>query len=278
MSAARFDGRAVRAIVRKDLSAALRSKPVVLPLVLLPALLFVVVPLGVTLLSGFVTTPQQANLGDLQALLNKLPSALRGDLLSRPPAQQILLLATSYLLSPLMLLVPVMVANVIAADSFAGEKERRTLEALLHSPVTDRELFTAKVLAAWLPALGVTLLGFALSAVVVNVGGWPIMKSVFYPNVTTLLVALWVAPGVAALGLGATVLVSARVNTFQEAFQTSGLVVLPIVLLMVGQFAGFVALSPLVAAVFGAVVWALGLLLLTKGRRTFRREELLSRS
>lgn len=278
MSAAKFDGRAVRAIVRKDLSAALRSKPVVLPLVLLPALLFVVIPLAVTLLAPLVTTPAQANLGDLQALLNKLPSALRGDLLSRPPSQQILLLATSYLLSPLMLLVPVMVANVIAADSFAGEKERRTLEALLHSPVSDRELFTAKVLAAWLPALGVTLLGFALSAIVVNVGGWPVMNSVFYPNVTTLLVALWVAPGVAALGLGATVLVSARVNTFQEAFQTSGLVVLPIVLLMVGQFAGLVALSPLVAVIFGAVVWTLGLLLLTRGRRTFRREELLSRS
>ncbi|PYE51169.1 ABC transporter permease subunit [Deinococcus yavapaiensis] len=277
MSAPPFDWRAVRAIVRKDLSAVLRSKPVMLPLVLLPALLFVVIPLAVVLLSPLVTTPAQANLGDLQAFLDRLPSVLRSDLLSRPPSQQILLIATSYLLSPLMLLVPVMVANVIAADSFAGEKERHTLEALLHSPVSDRDLFTAKVLAAWLPALGVTLLGFVLSTIVVNVGGWPVMKSVFYPNGTTLLVALWVAPGVAALGLGATVLVSARVSTFQEAFQTSGLVVLPIVLLLVGQFAGIVALSPVVAAVFGAVVWALGLLLLTRGRKTFRREELLSR-
>jgi ABC-type Na+ efflux pump permease subunit len=41
-----------------------------------------------------------------------------------------------------------MVSSVLAADSFAGEKERKTLEALLYTPTTDRELFTAKLLEA----------------------------------------------------------------------------------------------------------------------------------
>ena len=44
------------------------------------------------------------------------------------------MLVNGYLLAPLFLIVPLMVSAVLAADAFAGEKERRTLEALLHLP------------------------------------------------------------------------------------------------------------------------------------------------
>ena len=44
------------------------------------------------------------------------------------------MLVNGYLLAPLFLIVPLMVSAVLAADAFAGEKERRTLESLLHLP------------------------------------------------------------------------------------------------------------------------------------------------
>ena len=53
-----------------------------------------------------------------------------------------------------------MVSAVLAADAFAGEKERRTLEGLLHLPISDRDLFLAKLLAAFLPAIAVSWVGF----------------------------------------------------------------------------------------------------------------------
>ena len=44
------------------------------------------------------------------------------------------MLVNGYLLAPLFLIVPLMVSAVLAADAFAGEKERKTLESLLHLP------------------------------------------------------------------------------------------------------------------------------------------------
>jgi hypothetical protein len=91
------------------------------------------------------------------------------------------------------------------------------------------------------------------------------------------ILALFVAPGVAALGLGATVLVSLRVNTFQEAYQVGALVVLPLILLVVGQAAGVVVLSPIFVVALGTIVWGLALGLLAWGARGFRRGELMAR-
>ena len=69
------------------------------------------------------------------------------------------MLVLGYLLSPLLLVIPLMVSAVLAADAFAGEKERRTLEVVLHLPITDRDLFLAKVLTALLPAVAITWVG-----------------------------------------------------------------------------------------------------------------------
>ena len=40
-------------------------------------------------------------------------------------------------------------SSVIAASSFAGEKEKHTLETLLYSPLSLRQLFQSKILAGF---------------------------------------------------------------------------------------------------------------------------------
>ena len=64
------------------------------------------------------------------------------------------MLVLGYLLSPLLLVIPLMVSAVLAADAFAGEKERRTLDGLLYLPISDRDLFLAKVLRRLRPGTG----------------------------------------------------------------------------------------------------------------------------
>jgi ABC-2 type transport system permease protein len=114
--------------------------------------------------------------------------------------------------------------------------------------------------------------------VVANLAAWPVMGRIFFPTPMWWVLALWVAPAVAAVGLGSTVLVSARVNTFQEAYQVGGMVVLPIILLVVGQAAGVVVLSVGVVAAIGAAFWLIAAALLWFGGRGFRRGEVLARS
>jgi len=74
------------------------------------------------------------------------------------------------------------------------------------------------------------------------------------------------------------VLVSARVNTFQEAYQIGGVVVLPIVVLLIGQATGAVVFSVGLTLLLGAVFWAAAAALLFFGARGFRRGDVLSRS
>ena len=151
------------------------------------------------------------------------------------------------------LILPLMVSSVVAADSFAGEKERRTLEALAYTPTTDRELLLAKMLAGWFPGVMVGIGGFVVYTIVADLVALQVVGQLILPNLFWLLLAFWVGPAAAGLGLGVTVLVSSRVNTFQEAYQMGSLIVLPVVILMIGQIAGVFYLSDWLVLAIGAV-------------------------
>jgi ABC-type Na+ efflux pump permease subunit len=177
----------------------------------------------------------------------------------------------------MFLILPIMVSSVVAADSFAGEKERKTLEALVYTPTTDHELLLAKMLGGWIPGVLVGVIGFVIYTVVVDFVTWQVAGVMLLPNLFWLLLAFWVGPAAAAIGLGVTVLVSARVNTFQEAYQLGSLVVLPVVFLMLGQVSGLVLLSTNIILALGLVFWIIAVLLYAAGAATFRRSELMSR-
>ena len=61
----------------------------------------------------------------------------------------------------MFLVMPVFVPILISSQSVAGEKERRTLEPLLASPVTAAELVAGKSLASLVPAVGISWVAFA---------------------------------------------------------------------------------------------------------------------
>ena len=62
----------------------------------------------------------------------------------------------------LLVLTPVAGSMSVAAYSVIGEKQARTLEPLLATPLTTVELLIAKVLGALLPALALTVACFAV--------------------------------------------------------------------------------------------------------------------
>ena len=259
---------AVRAVVAKDLLAVRRSKAVVLPMLIVPGLLLVVLPALIGLAARGSTFPE------ISGFLQDLPGDVARPILELPGREQLIVLVNGYLLAPLFLIVPLMVASVLAADAFAGEKERRTLETLLHLPIADRDLFIAKVLGAFLPALAVSWAGFVAFAVVANTVAWSVMHRVFVPTRLWLVMILWVAPAVAALGLGVMVRVSARAKTAQEANQLGGAVVLPLIFLAVGQSTGLLLVSLPIAIAIGAGLWLVAGWLISRGARRFTRDQL----
>jgi ABC-2 type transport system permease protein len=261
----------VRAVIAKDLTAVRRSKAVVLPMVIVPGLLLVVLPLLIGLAARNSTGT------DINGFLSRLPGGVAEPITRLPEREQLVVLVLGYLLAPLFLIVPLMVSSVLAADAFAGEKERRTLEGLLHLPVSDRELFYAKVLGAFVPAMAVSWVGFALFAVVANTVAWPVLHRVFVPTRLWLVVIFWVAPAVACLGMGVMVRVSARARTAQEANQLGGAVILPLIFLAVGQSTGLLLVTVPVALGIGAAVWAVALWLVSRGAARFTRDRIAAR-
>lgn len=260
----------IRTLLARDLGMIRRSRALMLPMLFLPTLLLVLLPAAIGLAA------RERSL-DVDTFVKMLPDGLAEPVLAHPPDERLIILVLGYLVAPLFLIVPLMVSSVLAADTFAGEKERKTLETLLHLPVRDRDLYVAKLLSTFLPSTAVSWVGFTVFCVVSNVVCWPVMQRVFLPTQTWMLVIFWLAPAVAALGLGIMVRVSIRVENTQEAQQLGGAVVLPFVVLAVGQTTGLLLAGPVVTLVVGAVVWVVAALLNVRGMQLYRRNSMAAR-
>jgi ABC-2 type transport system permease protein len=177
----------------------------------------------------------------------------------------------------LFLLMPLFTPILIASQSVAGEKERRTLEPLLASPVTSAELVVGKSLAAVLPAVAISWLAFVAFCISVDAVAWPLAHAAVLPNALWLFGVGVIAPLYAFLGNGIAVLVSARVGEARLAQQLSALVVLPLMGLVAGQLAGWLRAGASYYALQGAVVLLLDVLLVVASIRLFDRERLVSR-
>ncbi len=266
---------AVSAIVRRDLTMVAQSRGVLLPMLVVPILSLVLLPV-LAVVAPTIGGSEETAVFALSQVVEWMSAGLQEQLAGYSQLQQWVVLVLVYFLAPLYLVVPLMVASVVAADSFAGEKERKTLEALLYTPTTDTELFIGKLLAAWIPAMAVSFGSFLLYAIVANWVAWPILNALLFPNAIWLILVFWVAPAVAGMGLSVTVLISSRVQSFQEAFQLGGFVVLPIVVLLVGQVTGVMYFSTGMVALLGLGFWLIDAALLLFGARIFQREHLLA--
>ena len=177
----------------------------------------------------------------------------------------------------MFLVMPVFVPILISSQSVAGEKERRTLEPLLASPVTAAELVAGKSLASLVPAVGICWFAFLLFCAGVDFVAWPLVKGPLMPNVLWSFGIFVLAPLFAFFGNGVAVLISARVSEARTAQQLSALVVLPLVGLVGGQVAGWLTAGVGYYAVQGAVVLLLDVVLLLASIRLLDRERLISR-
>ena len=177
----------------------------------------------------------------------------------------------------LFLVMPVFVPILISSQSVAGEKERRTLEPLLASPVTSMELVAGKSLASLVPAVVITWLAFVALCVGVDVVAWPLGEGLLMPNLLWTFGVVVLAPLFAFFGNGVAVIISARVAEARTAQQLSALVVLPLVGLVAGQVAGFLTAGVGYYTLLGAVVLVLDGALLWASVRLLDRERLLSR-
>jgi ABC-2 type transport system permease protein len=176
----------------------------------------------------------------------------------------------------LLVLSPVAAAMSLAAQSVVGEKQARTLEPLLATPITTFELLVAKILGAFLPALALSFACFAAYLAVAALFAEPGVAAALL-TARPLGVVLLMGPMASLMALTLAVCVSSRVNDARSAQQLAVLVVLPITALLIAQIAmGFVVTVPVILLVTGGMA-VVNVVLIRVGVSLFDRETILTR-
>ena len=181
---------------------------------------------------------------------------------------------------------PFILITGIIADSFAGERERHTLETLLATRLSSSAILLGKIFAAMTYALVLTVAFIILGIISVNlVHGH---GSILFPPFRYLAGGFLTGTLVASLAANLGVLISLRASTVRQAQQTMGfaimiLFLLPSILLpllpksVTGSLdAFFKGVDPLPAiALVSAILITLDVIFFLLAFRMFRRSKLL---
>ena len=176
--------RRVRAVVWKELLDLRKNRGLLLSLLVLPAVL-VTVPVFMVL--SYASNPEDPSLRTMALFYDpRLPL--------QASASQFLIDKALVDWFGMFLVMPIFVPILISSQAVAGEKERRTIEPLLASPVTALELVIGKSLASLTPAVLISWLAFGAFCVGVDVVSWKYLGVALMPNAMWLFGVGVIAP------------------------------------------------------------------------------------
>ncbi|WP_458125722.1 ABC transporter permease subunit [Paenibacillus sp. Z3-2] len=255
---------AIRALVRKDIRSVTASVQLWLPMLIVPLIIGIIMP---SALLWAASRMELRSLGNISFLLESLDTLTHSgqipQLASMPTDNhRIVYYLAMYMFAPLFLIIPVMASSILTANSFAGEKERKTLEGLLFAPISMDTLFKGKVLAALIPSILLSWVTFLIYGLIANILMYPMFGTLMFPNLNWMILVLWVVPACSLMVILLNVLISAKVRGFQEAYQLGGVIVLPLIALVAGQASGMLLIGPWVLFIIGAVLLLISLVLL----------------
>ena len=265
--------RHVRAVARTDLLRLVKSRDYWIPLTILAAIFFVAIPvILLSIVSRLSPTPV---LQQLNAVIGSLPEQIQENIKGDTPAIQAAYGFAVYLLAPIAIIVPLTISSAVGANTIVGERERGTGEFLAHSPLTEREIYVGKLIAALIPGYVATIAGFAAYSVIVNlivgskVGGW------FFPTTGWWILIFWVVPPFIAVALSVILRMSAKVRSAAAAQQAATLVTLPVIVASYAISSGLLYNPNLSAFMVGLLAWVLAYFGLRSGAKAVKRDRLL---
>ncbi|MBK8029746.1 MAG: ABC transporter permease [Chloroflexi bacterium] len=175
---------------------------------------------------------------------------------------------------------PISISLVIALETFVGEKERRSLEPLLSTPLTNTELYIGKTLSAMLPPLISSYGGMTVYLVSLLFG-----ELEWRPPAMLIVQIILVTTVQALVMITGAVVVSSQTTSTRAANLLASFIIIPMTLVIQGESAimflapdadspnGIGAMWAIIAGMLVVII-----LLLRVGNAIFNREELLGRT
>lgn len=257
---------AMTAIIKKDFRSVTANKHLFLSLLAVPLVFTIVLPSIFVLLIHFAPDDP-----DIQKLLELIPQAAQTENFELAAVGLIF----NSILPVFFLMIPIMTASVMAASSFVGEKEKHTLETLLYCPLSVRQIFRSKVMASFLLSMTVSMSSFGVMVMVFELEVSFLLGSFLMPDMNWAIILLIVSPAVSLIAVTLIVRGSAKAQSVEESQQSAVFLVLPVILLAIGQFAGVMLLNAWILMGLGAVCMLLAWMLLKKCMGRFTYEMLL---
>jgi len=193
---------------------------------------------------------------------------------SSPPVSivEVTILISTF--SEIIILIPAIVSVLIGSTSVVIEKNNKSLEPLLATPITDTELLMGKALAPFIPAM---ILGFAAYGAViaaVDFLTYPVFGTYLLPTSMMLYQMFVMAPLVGLFGTFVALFISTKIKDVRAAQQVSTLAIMPLFFVLILGSLTLASTSDLLliltAILIGAVI---GFARLTI--RQFNRESIL---
>lgn len=258
----------IRVLIEKDIRSTMKSKYVALSVNLMPVFLSLMMLASAL---PIVFAPDSTDPSEVEFL-----SSLGFDTAGYSVEQLLaLFILKSYAI--VIFLVPTIIISVYGADSFAGEKERKTIEGLLITPLNDTEIYVAKLFSSIIPALIGTIVSILVFAVGSAIGTFYAYGRVIYPDIEYWLFTILIVPNILLASSNVMIWVSTKVSTSRDAQQVGG-GILSIVFLLLNSLIIYASLVLNVWGLllgFGVLVVA-NYLLLQIGLNIMDRDYLLS--
>src|SRR5438874_6320708 len=215
-------------VARTELRQLYQSPDFWVPMLILAALFFVVIP--TVLLFAVTHVGNDTVVRKVATTLDVLAARAKAAIHGFSPEGRTSYALAVYLFAPLPVIVPMTISTAVGANALVGEKEKGTGEFLAHSPATEREIYLGKLIASLVPGYLTTMVGFGIYALIVNVIVGPKVGGWFFPTSDWWILMFWVVPPFLAITLSVVLQLSARVRSGAAAQQASGLVTLPLII------------------------------------------------
>lgn len=175
------------------------------------------------------------------------------------------------------LLMPLAIVSIAGAYAIVGEKQQRTLEPVLATPVSTGDFLLAKLVAVTAPAVLMSWIAALVGAVVSVISFYWANDVLVWPDIFYWLAVLVLAPEIGAMTALVCLRVSARMQDPQAANQITALILVPALLIVFSVIGPALVLD--IRALLAACVIGLGLdvALFYWVRKGFNREEILCR-
>lgn len=234
--------------------------------ILLPPILLTVAPILLGAVVGSSELPPELE----QQILAQRPewaSFTPGELAGAFAVQQFLVF---------FLLMPAYIPLSIATFSIIGEKQARSLEPVLATPIRTSELLAGKAVAALVPGVLAGWVTYVIFVVLASLVYGPALFSVV-TDPSWLAGVFLLGPAVGLSSVVAGVIVSARVNDPRVAQQVGGVVIVPVIALVLLQATGTLLVGPVGYTLLAIIVLVVSIIGLRVGVRLFDREAILTR-